>query len=391
MLSEITRMIAQEGIFKQRILQVAAQYIFFLFLQVKDHNFEVASNLFEKDGSRYSHFLNKKGTRLKAGQLHNRAMRRRLAKLKIAFKDRIIIILDSTLWGRKGRKIENKNAFNHGKGTVYGHKFINIGILTQTEFVPIESLPYYSQQYCKEKKIKFKTENDIAIEWIFKLPFLTLFSKEDVKKVLFLMDAGYDCKELQRAIKTIGANFICALKTSRNVGGGSVVEYFKNHRNLKGTSIRLHVGNGGKNSRRTYSVRLAAECRLKGVGQVQAVCSKKRDGTKKYLATSDLTLTAREIVFWYANRWAIETWHRKMKQNFGFIDCRCSKFEAVHAHVLFSLVAFNFTREKGFEKITATEYLQNETLNEIKIELTKFGGTQSAKKLITEVLERLAA
>jgi len=391
MLNEITRMVAEEGTFKQRIMQVAVQYIFFLFLQVKDHHFEAAGEIFEKDASRYSHLLNKAGTRLKAGQLHNRAMRRRLAKLKIDFKDRIVVILDSTLWGRKGRKIENKSAFNHGKGAVYGHKFINIGILTATEFVPIESLPYYSIQYCKEQKLKFKTENDIAIEWVFKLPYLGLFPKEVLKKVLFLMDAGYDCKELQRAIKTIGANFICALKTSRNVGGESVVKYFKNHRNLKGESIRLHVGNGGKNSRRTYSVRLSVECRLKGVGEVQAVCSKKHDGTKKYLATSDLTLTAREIVFWYANRWAIETWHREMKQNFGFIECRCSKFEAIHAHVLFSLVAYNFAREKGFEKISSTEYLKTETLKEIKVELTKFGGLQSARNLISAALESMAA
>jgi hypothetical protein len=384
-------MVDEEGIFKQRIVRVAVQYIFFLFLQVKDHHFEAAGEIFDKDASRYSHFLNNEGTRLKAGQLHNRATRRRLAKLKIEFKDRIIIILDSTLWGRKGRKIENKSAFNHGKGAVYGHKFINIGILTSTDFIPIESLPYYSKTYCKEHNIKFKTENEIAIDWIFKLPFLALFPKEDLKKVLFLMDAGYDCKELQRAIKTIGANFISALKTTRNVGGGSVVEYFKNHRNLKGKSIRLHVGSGGKNSRRTYSVRHSAECQLKGVGKIQAVCSKKRDGTKKYLATSDLTLTAREIVFWYSNRWAIETWHREMKQNFGFIECRCSKFEAIHAHVLFSLVAYNFSHESGFKKISSTEYLKTETLKELKVELTKFGGAQSARKLISAALDSVAA
>ena len=109
------------------------------------------------------------------------------------------------------------------------------------------------------------------------------------------------------------------------------------------------------------------------------------------MATSDLTLTAREIVFWYANRWAIETWHREMKQNFGFIECRCSKFEAIHAHILFSLVAYNFAHEKGFRKISATEYLKTKTLMEIKIELTKFGGMKSAKKLISAALEPSAA
>lgn len=391
MLDEITKMVNEEGSFKQRLMQVVVQYIFFLILQVKDHNFEAASEIFDKDASRYSHLLNQNGIRFKAKQLHNRAMRRRLAKLKIDFNNRIIIIIDSTLWARKGKHIENKNSFNHGKGTIYGHKFINFGILTAEGFVPLDSLPYYGVKYCKDHEMKFKTENELVIEWIYKLPYLALIAPEDLNKVLFLMDSGYDCKELQRAIKTIGSHFICALKTSRSVEGESVVQYFKNHRHLKGQTIRLQVGSGGKNSRRTYSVRHSVECQLKGVGEVQAVCSKKSDGKRKYLATSDLTLTAREIVFWYARRWAIETWHREMKQNFGFIECRCSRFEAIHSHILFSLVAYNFAQEKQVGKITSTEYLQKQKLKEIKVELTKFGGLTSAKKLISAALERYAA
>ena len=391
MLSEIKRMVLEEGIFSQRISQVAIQYIFFLFLEVKDHHFEAAHDLFDKDASRYSYFLNKPETRAKAGQLHNRAMRRRLAKMKIDFKDRIIIVIDSTLWGRKGKKIQNRGSFNHGKGAVYGHKFINIGILTADEFIAVDSLPYYTPKYCKEHKIEFRTELNIATTWVYKLPFLSLFPKEDLKKVLILMDSGYDCKELERAIKAIGANFVVALKTCRSVEGKSVAKYFNNHRNLKGESIRLHVGSGGKKSRRTYSVRHSAECRLKGFGNIQAVCSKKRDGTKKYLATSDLRLTPRDMVFWYSQRWAIETWHREMKQNFGFIECRCSNFEAIHAHILFCLVSFNMAKEHQWSKMSSAEYQKTETLKELKVELTKFGGVQIAKKLISAALDPIAA
>src|SRR5262249_42977554 len=62
---------------------------------------------------------------------------------------------------------------------------------------------------------------------------------------------------------------------------------------------------------------------LRYVGQVQLVCSELRnrpDGRRKYFACNDLRVTARQIILGYRLRWAIELFHKTVKQHLGFED-----------------------------------------------------------------------
>lgn len=389
MLNEIKKILADGDEFSQRLYDVASQYIFFLSLYIKDHTFEAASDLMGLDASRYSAFLNDQECLNRSEQLLNRAMRRYLRKFKL--DGRIAIIIDSTLWKRNGRGIENRGKYNHGKGSIYGHKFINIVVIVDGKIVPLLSIPHLCKEYCEANGLNYRTENEIVVDWVNSLPTLNLFTEDQIKSILFLMDSGYDCKEVQRSILNIGCHFVVALKINRNIHNTNVTEYFKDHRHLSGESIRLTVGNGGKNSRRTYSVRLARSVKLKGVGLVNVACSKKENGKKKYLASSDQSLSAREIVLWYSKRWAIETWHREVKQNFGFTDCRAGRFSAICAHINFVLVSYIWKKESGSKVQTAQEYLKIRSLDEVRIELTKFGGVEKAKSLVDAALQRNAA
>jgi hypothetical protein len=61
------------------------------------------------------------------------------------------------------------------------------------------------------------------------------------------------------------------------------------------------------------------------VGEVVAICSEKTGrgrakNTRRYLVTSRLSQDGRDLIVTYARRWAIETWHKKMKQDFGMGD-----------------------------------------------------------------------
>ena len=160
-----------------------------------------------------------------------------------------------------------------------------------------------------------------------------MFSTEQLPQAVFLLDSGYDAKEIQRGIREIGAHFVSALKSNRSIQGKQVREYFwSNRRWLPWKSIRLHVGNGGKHSRRKYSIRTATGVNLKGVGPITVVFSKAQSRARrpiKYLAASDPRMTGRQIVDWYSRRWSIELWHKEIKQNYGFGDCHSSRFSAV--------------------------------------------------------------
>ena len=75
---------------------------------------------------------------------------------------------------------------------------------------------------------------------------------------------------------------------------------------------------------------------LRYVGQVQLVCSEPRkrpDGRRKYLACNDMRVTARQIILGYRLRWAIELFHKTVKQHLGFEDVATSGFDSVMSHV----------------------------------------------------------
>jgi Transposase DDE domain len=107
--------------------------------------------------------------------------------------------------------------------------------------------------------------------------------------------------------------------------------------------------------------------------------------------TSDSKLTGRQIVGWYAKRWAIETWHRDMKQNYGFIDCKCARFSAIEAHVNLSLTAFLLVKEKSTKQKTVADVVKLRELKAIAIELTKFGGIKKVKTLTRAAIQAMDA
>src|SRR2546427_12903325 len=75
---------------------------------------------------------------------------------------------------------------------------------------------------------------------------------------------------------------------------------------------------------------------LRYVGKVQLVCSEPRkrpDGRRKYLACNDMRGTARQIIIGYRLRWAMELFHKTVKQHLGFEDVATSGFDSVMSHV----------------------------------------------------------
>ncbi len=377
----------------KRLFDVVSGYLFFLTLHIKKHTFRAAADVAGLDETRFSAFLNGSQAKEIGRLVLNRAARRRLAKAK-RIDGRLVFIIDSTILGRRGKHVENTRRYHHGGGFANGHKFVNFVVLTPSGVIPVESLPVYTKKYCRDNALRYRTENDIVCDWLDALKTSGLFSKKQLEQALFLLDSGYDAKPVQRAILGLGANFLMALKCSRAINGKQVREHFRTHRRwLPWTSIRLDIGSGSKKKRRKYSVRTAIDVVLKGVGPVTVVCSKacsRRRKPTKYIATSDLSMTGRKIVAWYTRRWMIETWHREMKQNYGLIDCRCSRFSAVEAHVSLCLVAFLLAKEKTTRQRTIGEFTRLRELKTFANELTRFGGIRRVKSLADAAIQAMA-
>jgi DDE family transposase len=393
--NEITSILASFDCIPKRLFDVASNYVYSLTLQMKRHTFRMAADIAGLDESRFSAFLNSAIAPEISRHTLNRATRRRLAKAK-PIDGRYVFIIDSTIIGRRGRQVENAQKYHHGSGFTNGHKFVNFVLLTPSGVIPIESLPVYTKKYCRQNGIARRSEIEMVEDWLSLIKESTALPADWLKGALFLLDAGFDAKVIQRGIKALGADFLMALKCSRTVNGKQVKEFFRTHRRwLPWKTIRLHVGSGTKKKkRRVFSIRTATKSNLKGVGSVTVVCSKTKSRAKKstkFLVTSDSKLTGRQIVVWYARRWAIETWHRDMKQNYGFIDCKCARFSAVEAHVNLSLTAFLLAKEKYTKQKTVADVVKLRELKTTAIELTKFGGAMRCKSLVHAAIQAMTA
>lgn len=393
MLNDLRSTLSEFGCIPKRLFDVVSRYVHYLTLRNKRHSFRGAAEISGVHESRFCSLLNAPQTPELSRTIVNRAVRRRLKNLK-PIDGKYVVIIDATIKARRGKKVENVRKHHCGSGFVNGHKFINFVILTPSGVIPLASIPTHTQKYCLENGLGYRKENEIIKDWIEDLKASGIFSTDQLKQTLFLLDSGYDSKQIQRSIQAIGSHFVSALKANRAVQAKQVREYFRiNRRWLAWKSIRLHVGNGGKHSRRKYSIRTATNVTLKGTGQVTVVCSKAQSRARrpiKYLATSDPKMSGRQIVQWYSKRWAIELWHKEMKQNYGFGDCHSARFTALSSHVNFALTAYLLQKETGKDQMALEKYMRLDELKKIKQELTRFGSIMRLKTRVDQAIRDAA-
>ena len=196
---------------------------------------------------------------------------------------------------------------------------------------PARPIPFYSQRYCRDRKLEYRTEHDLVIDYLRQLDLVDYIGSYDPRDVVVLTDSGYDNKKIETAIANKGWNFIIALGTTRSVKSETlylttpksrqwchIATFFRNHRWLKWQTIRTTT-NGTKRKRMEFRTRDTIGY-LRYVGQVQLVCSELRqrpEGRRKYLACNDMRVTARQIILGYRLRWAIELFHKTVNSTWA--------------------------------------------------------------------------
>src|SRR4029453_14985458 len=91
---------------------------------------------------------------------------KKVAKARQKFKELtwdIGIVLDITLPHRARPHPGNGKTVNHGQGFVVGHQWTNIVLLLQDRLIPLRPIPFYSQRYCRDHKLKYRTETTLVV------------------------------------------------------------------------------------------------------------------------------------------------------------------------------------------------------------------------------------
>lgn len=319
--------------------------------------------------------------------------------------------MESTLQQRASLHPENAKTFNHGQGFVVGHQWTNIVLLLHDMLIPLRPIPFYRQRYCRDHKLEYRTEHDLVVEYIQQLQLEEYIGFYDPRAVVVLTDSGYDNKKIQNAIAAKHWHFIIALGKTRSVQSAKldlttpkskpwcpIAMFFRNHRWLKWQTIRIPT-NGTKRKRMEFRTRDTIGY-LRYVGQVQLVCSEARkrpEGRRKYFACNDLRVTARQIVLGYRLRWAIELFHKTVKQQLGFEDVATSGFDAVISHVHWVYCAYILLSMSppgvvaggkclGDKQRQLQQHLANQEKRRVLQQLTQIGGVQRYTDALRQAL-----
>jgi hypothetical protein len=400
---------------RQRLERICTSYLLFLMVVTTKHSLEEAARFARVHKSLFSRMLQSHSTvAIATLESLSKTQARQFAKMLQRVNGlpwKIVIIIDSTLQHRASLHPENAKTFNHGKGYVIGHQWTNIVLILGDMLIPLRPIPFYSKRYCQAHDLAYHSEHERVVEYLRTLDLEDYVGSYDRREVLVLADSGYDNKKIEKAIADKGWNFIIALGTTRSVKSEAlylttptsqqwchVATFFRRQRRLKWNTIRLATS-GNKRKRMDFRVRHTSGY-LRYVGKVELVCSEQRnrpDGRRKYLACNDLRATARQIVTGYRLRWAVELFHKSVKQHLGFEEVATHGFDAVMAHVHWVYCAYILLHMSppglspgvhsiGDKQRALQQGLADKEKRHILQKLTQIGGVQRYKDELRQAL-----
>jgi len=400
---------------RQRLKRVCTGYLLFLMVVTTKHTLEEAAQFSRLHKSQFSKLL--KFHPNIAAQTLESLSKQQAKRLSISLEAvkglpwKIVIIIDSTLQNRSSLHPENSKTFNHGQGFVIGHQWTNVVLILNGILIPLRPIPFYSQRYCRDHDQAYLTEHERVVNYLSNLNLDEYIGPHRSRDVVVLTDSGYDNKKIENAIADKRWAFIMALSKTRSVKSEtlyhstpkskqwlSVELFFRHHRRLKWSTIRL-MTNGTKAKRKEFRIRHTMGY-LRYVGWVHLVCSepkKRSEGRRRYLACNDVRVTARQIMLGYRLRWAVELFHKNIKQFLGFEDVSTSGFDSVKSHVYWVYCAYlllhmsppggdNEVGSLGDQQRQLRKYLDHKEKRSILQKLTQIGGVQRYKDELRQAL-----
>lgn len=309
-------------------------------------------------------------TFLNSGKIGWSAIWRRVAELLSDFVSvggRILLALDDTTYGKTGKKINgcgvhhDHSAKQNASRWIYGHCRVLAGVLVK---LPRRwaCLPMRQENYVratdmdKESKAEswHKTKNGIAVRLVcfvvrlFNLPVLVICDSwfgnsrllRELRKLL-----GVENVHMLSRLRISSALYAMPQK-KENPGRGRPRKYGERlphvatlADNMKADARTEKIFIYGRERECTYSeltcMSKAWKCRVK------VVFIYRTNGTVFPLITSDLTLTAAQMIEYYAARWKIESGFKELKHEIGALDSQCRNENAVENH--FNLCCLSMT------------------------------------------------
>ena len=220
------------------------------------------------------------------------------------------------------------------------------------------SVSYYTEAYCKAKKIAHRKQTELAAQLIRQLPL------PPEARVVVLGDTAFDAEAIQTACAERKFSWIVPINPERVLAGEKprpkVSSLSEDLTADQMVCLKVHPGKGKyvdyrrisryrigpKFKPRTYYVHEESR-NVHSVGKVRlffsttkAPAQGHRVEVQKILMTNDEKLSLRDVIELYQLRWQIELFFKELKSTLGLHHYRFKKFEKAETWVTLCLVTF---------------------------------------------------
>ena len=243
----------------------------------------------------------------------------------------LFLIVDDTIIRKTGKKIPGCawHRDHAQKAYVFGHQWVLFALLYKDFLLPLWAKLYHPKGTTGGGPFQTKITMAKKMLQTLRLPVPC--------KVYLLADSWYWAKQLAQVCRKYGYHMISQLKTTSVLfmdGGKTKVTTLSSIGSAyREVSLFIY----GKN--KTLKVARFVGI-IQDLGKVAVVVVKEKRKKPSYLVSTNLHLSALDIVKYYAKRWKIEQMIKDLKQRLGFGHYQVRNSQAIQRHVALVLLSY---------------------------------------------------
>lgn len=251
--------------------------------------------------------------------------------LRIKANSVLFLIVDDTILQKTGKKILGC-AWHRDpaqKAYVFGHQWVLFALLYKEFLLPLWAKLYHPKGTKGWGPFQTKIAMVRKTLEIFRLPIPC--------KVYLLADSWYWAKELAQICRKYGYHMISQLKSSSVLWMEGKKTKVTALSTIASTYREVSVFVYGKN--KTLKIARFVGV-IQSLGNVAVVVVKEKRKKTFYLVSTNLHLSALDIIKYYAKRWKIEQMIKDLKQRLGFGHYQVRNPQAIQRHVALALLSY---------------------------------------------------
>ena len=251
--------------------------------------------------------------------------------LRINTDSVLFLIVDDTIAKKTGRKIPGCAWHKEGacQPHVFGHQWVLLALLYKDFLLPLWATLYHPK--ATNGCGRFRTKIQLVKKMLQNLHLPAPC------KVYLLADGWYWGKPLARVCRTWGYHMISQLRSNAVLLIDGKPTKVTTLPPLQSAYREVSLSSYGK--RRTLQIARFVGL-IKNFGKVAIVVVKEKRKKPRYLVSTNLHLSALDIVKYYTKRWKIEQMIKDLKQRLGFQDYQVRNLQAIQRHVALVLLSY---------------------------------------------------